>query len=343
MTPTRRKGVFTSSDTDLRMNLRRNGSAPSLGSPGRKAINIQVQKFMRRESHNITDLTDLHRAAARGHVRKVKRLLAANAEVCCETRGGWTPLHFACKAGSVEVAKMLLDAKANASLPSLSQHTPLHEAASVGNAQLTELLLHHNADVVAEDVEGMLPINQAAASWILRKSQYHFTEFNDFAGVMDVLTGYETAKCSNMEKRVQLVALILQNQMDAAHHVLSRQLTEFHGPTKSSYRYDFEILLPNTPREEDEFMEMYRARMQSIVKWRRRGSTMASGRSPNMSETTNMSYVPTSHKTRKNSTPQKKHSVFGPLDVDSLKSSKNPESPSDHKQKPNPGTTGPAE
>mmetsp|Transcript_13711 Transcript_13711/g.19012 ORF Transcript_13711/g.19012 Transcript_13711/m.19012 type:complete len:1241 (+) Transcript_13711:3254-6976(+) len=237
----------------------------------------QAHKFVEKRTQSVTELNELHHACARAKTRQAKRLIGYGYNVNKETPGGWTPLHFACKAASVDCAYLLIKSKAHVNAISTSGDTPLHVAASTGKALLVQLLLKHGADRLVEDDQGTLPINQVAASWILRKSKYHFTDFHDYAAVLDVLIGYGVGKCSNLERRAQLAALLVTDQMDAVHHVLARQIylhveMEVHSPKMSpsasptarrfeqdafrtSYRYDFEILLSNTSAEDEELRE----------------------------------------------------------------------------------------
>lgn len=72
--------------------------------------------------------TDLHCAAAAGHVEVVKHLLAQGSNPDVQDREGETPLHYAAFCGHAEVAKMLMLHKANPSKESFSAEWPFEVA-----------------------------------------------------------------------------------------------------------------------------------------------------------------------------------------------------------------------
>ncbi|GAB5359093.1 hypothetical protein AAMO2058_000514800 [Amorphochlora amoebiformis] len=249
------------------------------------------------EADRISDATKFHEACEKGQRRLVVKLMRKGANVHQETKGGWTPLHFACRSPSLEVAKLLLDKKADPNASSSTGDTPLHVAASAGKASFVTLLLEYGASVLAEDDHGSLPMNQAAASWLHRKSKYHFTEFTNYANVMDVLIGNGTVKRSNMQKRVQLASLLINKQVDAAWHILSRQISlhvEIDGYhprasmsgnlqepviSHSKYRYEFEVLLANSVHEEKEYFQIKEKRLKRLHEEQKR-RIAKHGRSP---------------------------------------------------------------
>ncbi len=53
-------------------------------------------------------LTALHRAAMKGNVKEVERLLASGANVDARTPARLTPLHFAAENGYLEIVQVLL-------------------------------------------------------------------------------------------------------------------------------------------------------------------------------------------------------------------------------------------
>lgn len=72
--------------------------------------------------------TDLHCAAAAGHIKVVQHLLAKTSNPDVQDREGETPLHYAAFCGHSEVAKLLVLHKANPSQESFSAEWPFEVA-----------------------------------------------------------------------------------------------------------------------------------------------------------------------------------------------------------------------
>eukprot|EP00930_Biecheleria_cincta_P029855 TRINITY_DN20715_c0_g1_i1.p1 TRINITY_DN20715_c0_g1~~TRINITY_DN20715_c0_g1_i1.p1 ORF type:complete len:826 (-),score=136.92 TRINITY_DN20715_c0_g1_i1:57-2534(-) len=72
--------------------------------------------------------TDLHCAAAAGHIEVVQHLLAQGSNPDVQDREGETPLHYAAFCGHAEVAKLLVLHKANPSKESFSAEWPFEVA-----------------------------------------------------------------------------------------------------------------------------------------------------------------------------------------------------------------------
>ena len=100
--------------------------------------------------------TPLHKAAAAGNAEKVKRLIAAGANVNATGRDGGSPLHAA--ADEPEIARLLIENGANVNAKALDNDTPLHQA---DEPEVAALLLQHGADVHATDVNGDTPLHKA--------------------------------------------------------------------------------------------------------------------------------------------------------------------------------------
>ncbi|MEZ0345545.1 MAG: ankyrin repeat domain-containing protein [Infirmifilum sp.] len=89
----------------------------------------------------------LHKAASRGDLREVKRLLDSGADP--NTRdwlSGETPLHKAAANGQFDIAKLLLDHGADPNAPDKYGRTPLYHAAANGQFRVARLLLERGAD-----------------------------------------------------------------------------------------------------------------------------------------------------------------------------------------------------
>jgi RNA polymerase sigma factor (sigma-70 family) len=98
----------------------------------------------------------LGRAAHRGHLPAVTRLLERGAPVDSRSHQGWqrqvTPLIAACDSGKIEVARLLLEKGADVTLvDEYPGATALHYGAWGGNADLVRMLLDRGADLTVKD------------------------------------------------------------------------------------------------------------------------------------------------------------------------------------------------
>jgi|WetSurMetagenome_2_1015567.scaffolds.fasta_scaffold32982_3 ankyrin repeat protein len=130
---------------------------------------------------------EIHDAAIKGDLAKVKALLKDNPElVSSQDSTGDTPLHLAVMKDHKDMVKLLIDNKADInasitahvreiihkSIPGFKSSTmlyfdigatPLHLAAASGHKDIVELLLAHGADVNAIDGDdGWTPLHWAA-------------------------------------------------------------------------------------------------------------------------------------------------------------------------------------
>ncbi|KZS19438.1 ankyrin repeat domain-containing protein 11 [Daphnia magna] len=90
--------------------------------------------------------TQLHVAAIRGDVNKIKSLISEGADVNTEDYAGWTPLHEAANRGLVSVARELLKNGAKVNVTGLDGVTPLHDASVNGHTSMITLLLRYGAN-----------------------------------------------------------------------------------------------------------------------------------------------------------------------------------------------------
>ncbi|KAK7074366.1 hypothetical protein SK128_009451 [Halocaridina rubra] len=116
--------------------------------------------------------TPLHYAAHRGHLKTLKLLLEAGADVTAKDEDGYTALHVAVAAEKDVVVQELvsfnkyknenltdfINAKNNI------QKTPLHFAAHVGHVAILEILLDNGADMISKDKDGYTALHVGIAA-----------------------------------------------------------------------------------------------------------------------------------------------------------------------------------
>lgn len=129
-----------------------------------------------------TGRDELHRAALKDDVRKVRERLESGVAADLGDTAGWTPLHFAAQDGSLAAAKVLLDAGANPNTRNNDGQTPLWTAvmnkSSAPDGQMVKLLLAHGGDRHATDaVSGMSPLELARNIY-----QFPLEWFDEVAG-----------------------------------------------------------------------------------------------------------------------------------------------------------------
>ncbi|KAL6861460.1 hypothetical protein ACP4OV_017160 [Aristida adscensionis] len=133
---------------------------------------------------NMSNRTALHLAAAGGHVKCVRLLLAAAAGdddggaerfVNRAASGGVTALHLAALHGHVDCVHLLIDERADLAartLPCVASpmgsigagSTPLHYAACGGEVKSCQILVSRGADRAAVNCNGWLPVD-VARTW----------------------------------------------------------------------------------------------------------------------------------------------------------------------------------
>jgi ankyrin-2 len=106
--------------------------------------------------------TDLHRAAAKGDVAAVQKLLDQGVAVGVREEKGGTPLYEATRRGQLEVMKLLLKNGAKVDALGGNGFSPLSLAAEYNQVEAARLLLKHGADIHHRDVVGNTPLHQTA-------------------------------------------------------------------------------------------------------------------------------------------------------------------------------------
>ena len=96
----------------------------------------------------------LVKAAARGDIKGVEKLLAGGADVNVKSEEGDSPLHMAAAGGHMKLAEFLADRGADVESKDGKGNTPLLEAVDKGHKDIAELLISRGADVNAKNNNG---------------------------------------------------------------------------------------------------------------------------------------------------------------------------------------------
>jgi hypothetical protein len=111
---------------------------------------------------------EIHDAAGRGDLEKVKALLKDNPALVFSKSNEpllytATPLGYAASYGRTDVVEFLLANKAEVNARDLNGQTPLFYAALQGHEDVVQVLLAHGADVDAKDKNGQTPLYNAVS------------------------------------------------------------------------------------------------------------------------------------------------------------------------------------
>jgi ankyrin repeat protein len=105
---------------------------------------------------------ELLKAAQKGDVSRVKKLLAEGADInSADPENGGTPLHWASNKDQQKVINCLLEQGADINAVDKDGMTPLIMAAAFGHRGVIELLLRHNADRTVKDKDGKTALDWA--------------------------------------------------------------------------------------------------------------------------------------------------------------------------------------
>jgi ankyrin repeat protein len=124
---------------------------------------------------------EIHDAAGKGDLEKIKALLKDNPElISSKLDGSLTALHIAAMHNNKDVLQLLLTNKAEVNSRERNGATPLHIAAMMGNKEIVKLLLVNKADVNARDEYGATPLHLAAQKGKKAVRPMHSAEFTTY-------------------------------------------------------------------------------------------------------------------------------------------------------------------
>lgn len=111
---------------------------------------------------NRYDPTELHRAANKGDIEKVKAILKSNPKPDVRDSFGGTELHAAMFQDNIEIVKLLIEFGSDVDAKGTSNgYTPLHDAVWAGNLPAVKLLIQSGADQSIKNDSGQTPLEKA--------------------------------------------------------------------------------------------------------------------------------------------------------------------------------------
>ena len=102
-------------------------------------------------------------AAAKGDIRRVKKLVKEGTNIDAKDKIGWTALLWATSMGQEDTAEYLIEKGASIDVKTDDGDTLLHRAALVGAARLVKRFVARNIEVDANGVDGLTPLHCAVS------------------------------------------------------------------------------------------------------------------------------------------------------------------------------------
>ena len=164
------------------------------------------------DSKRADGMTELHWAAQKDDIGKLKQLLKAGADPKATNRYGITPLWIACQNGSSAIVKLLLEAGADANTRQFGNETVLMTAARTGDIDCVKALLSCGADVNAKEKRGQTAIMWAAAEGHAEVVDLLIKEGADFRTPLD--GGFTPLFFSVREGHADVVKVLLKAGAD---------------------------------------------------------------------------------------------------------------------------------
>lgn len=90
---------------------------------------------------------DIHSTARAGDMEKLRKQIAAGANVNARDEGNRTALHWAAHEGQLQCMRALIEAGADVHATNKNNNTPLHLASSWGNTECVKALIQAGADL----------------------------------------------------------------------------------------------------------------------------------------------------------------------------------------------------
>ncbi|KAM5223974.1 uncharacterized protein RBU33_001823 [Hipposideros larvatus] len=184
-----------------------------LGSSNSSQSHGVGKKIVSGASYHIQerDLRKIHRAAYRGDVPEVQRLLLLRPERLNDRdRRKRTALHLACACGHLGVATLLTDRKCELNLCDDKKMTPLMKAVQCQEEECVSLLLERGADPNRKDADGYSALHEAA----LGNSKTIAAKLLQHKASMEVTTkcGFTPLLLAVHEHNQEMVEFLIRNK-----------------------------------------------------------------------------------------------------------------------------------
>ena len=106
---------------------------------------------------------EIHDAARRGDLAKLKSLLAKRPELLeARSEKEKTPLHFAAQSGHKEIVEVRLEKGADVNAKNIALKTALHYAAGMGHKEIVDVLISRGAALNSGTMDGSTPLHYSA-------------------------------------------------------------------------------------------------------------------------------------------------------------------------------------
>lgn len=115
--------------------------------------NVEMPKY---------DKDELHKAANKGDIEKVKEILKTKIDVDERDSFGGTALHAAMFQDNIKIVKILIENGFDINAKGISNgYTPLHDAVWANNLEAVKVLVENGADTNIKAKDGLTPIQKA--------------------------------------------------------------------------------------------------------------------------------------------------------------------------------------
>jgi ankyrin repeat protein/beta-lactamase regulating signal transducer with metallopeptidase domain len=127
------------------------------------ALDIGMPDIVKLLANTDDRVPDLHRAALKGDLSKLKELLGAGADINDKDAFGRTPIEYALAGGQIDVAKFLLDQGVDINLKLRRNRSLLHLAARAGLLEIVQILIEKGIPVDTVSQGGGTILNEAVS------------------------------------------------------------------------------------------------------------------------------------------------------------------------------------
>ncbi|XP_031632850.1 serine protease persephone-like [Contarinia nasturtii] len=163
-------------------------------------------------TREISSSIEIHNAAQRGDVNKVKELIQNGVNVNNKNSDGWTPLITASFFGKNDVINVLIRNGANINDKSNYGYTGLHVAVQQNKEETVDFLLKHGSDINTINNDDWTPLISAVDGGLLNMTKLLIR--NGASIDKQTKFGYTALHISVQKGNAELVEMLLKNQAD---------------------------------------------------------------------------------------------------------------------------------